>query len=236
MCSLIASFLPSASWPLVIAANRDEMLDRPWDAPGRYWPGILAGRDGLAGGTWLGVNDRGVMAALLNRTGSLGPAAGKASRGELPLIALEAGNAAEAARLIGMLDAGRYRSFNMLVADAAGGFVIRGLEKGAPDMVPLAPGITMITASEPNDMNSPRIARYRPQFAAAARPDPGRGDWVAWKALLADRSAPAETSLNVTPRGGFGTVSAALIALRPGGRRFLFAPGPPDRAAFSDVS
>lgn len=236
MCSLIASYLPSAPWPLVIAANRDEMLDRPWDAPGRYWPNILAGRDRLAGGTWLGMNDRGVVAALLNRTGSLGPASGKASRGELPLIALEAGNASEAARLIGTLDAGRYRSFNMLVADASGGFVIRGLEQGAPHVAPLALGVTMITASDPNDMNSPRIARYRPRFAAAARPDPGTGDWAAWKALLADGSPPAETSLNVAPRGGFGTVSAALIALGPGDRRFLFAPGPPDRAAFSDVS
>ncbi|WP_199436970.1 NRDE family protein, partial [Acidiphilium multivorum] len=47
MCSLILSFLPGDAWPVVIGANRDEMLARPWDPPAAHWPerpGVIAGR------------------------------------------------------------------------------------------------------------------------------------------------------------------------------------------------
>lgn len=238
MCSLILSLVPGHAWPVVIGANRDEMLVRPWDAPAAHWPerpGVIAGRDCMAGGTWLGINARGVVAALLNRAGSLGPAPGKASRGELPLMALEQGSAEAAANRLARLDAARYRSFNLLVADATGGFVLRGLEFGKLKVSPLASGITMITAHDPNDPESPRIARYRPAFEAAPRPDPEGNDWTSWRALLADRTPPADTALNVGPHQGFGTVSAALIALAPQRQRFLFASGAPDRAAFDPV-
>ncbi len=238
MCSLILSFLPGDAWPVVIGANRDEMLARPWDPPAAHWPdrpGVVAGRDRTAGGTWLGLNRHGVVAALLNRTGSLGPTPGKASRGALPLMALEERSAAAAAARLARLDAGRYRSFNLLVADAAGGYVLRGLERGAPETMRLDPGITMITAHDPNDPDSPRIARYRGAFEAAPRPDPAADAWTAWRALLADRAPPADTALNVGPRGGFGTVSSALIGLGGERARFLFAPGPPDRTDFASV-
>jgi len=238
MCSLILSFLPGDRWPVLLGANRDEMLTRPWDAPARHWPtrpGIIAGHDRLAGGTWLGLNDHGVVAALLNRTGSLGPAAGKASRGELPLFALEQANAEAAAKRIASLDVGNYRSFNMVIADAAGGFLLRGLEHGRPECKPIEPGIIMVTASDPNDMTSPRIRRYHPQFMRVPRPDPAAANWSDWIGLLADRAAPAETALNVGPRDGFGTTCSALIGLGPAEARFAFAAGPPDRAEFRPI-
>lgn len=242
MCSIILLIHPGHRWPVLIAANRDEMLERPWDAPARHWPahpGVIAGRDTLAGGTWMGVNDANAMVAVLNRTGSLGPALGKQSRGELPLIALDAGNAEAAAAALGRLDASAYRPFNVVAADASGGFFIRGLGAGAPEIIALRPGITMITAHDPNDVVAPRIARYLPRFEAASPPDPDNGDWSAWRALLADRDPPAGTSLNVAPgpygNGRFGTVSASLLALAPGQRHWLFAAGPPDQAAFLPV-
>ncbi|MEC9183742.1 MAG: NRDE family protein, partial [Pseudomonadota bacterium] len=37
MCSIIILRRPGHAWPLVVAANRDEMLDRSWDAPDRHW-------------------------------------------------------------------------------------------------------------------------------------------------------------------------------------------------------
>ena len=60
MCSIVIRRDPDADWPVLIAANRDEMRDRPWDAPARHWPDrpdIVAGLDRLAGGSWLGLND-----------------------------------------------------------------------------------------------------------------------------------------------------------------------------------
>ena len=88
MCSIILRICETG---VLIGANRDEMLARAWDAPAEYWPefpGVVAGRDRTAGGTWLGINRHGMVAAVLNRQGTLGPAAGKKSRGELPLLAL----------------------------------------------------------------------------------------------------------------------------------------------------
>ena len=48
MCSVIFLRRPDDAWPLILAANRDEMLSRPWKAPARHWPDrpeIVAGLD-----------------------------------------------------------------------------------------------------------------------------------------------------------------------------------------------
>ena len=62
MCTLVILRRPGHDWPLLLGANRDEMKDRPWDAPARHWddrPEVVAGRDRLSGGSWLGVNKDG---------------------------------------------------------------------------------------------------------------------------------------------------------------------------------
>src|SRR5689334_23299078 len=115
MCTVVIQRRPNHPWPVLIAANRDEMGDRPWRAPARHWPDrpdVVAGLDELAGGSWLGLNDAGVVAGILNREGTLGPAAGKRSRGELVLEALDHADAAEAARALSHLDPRAYRPFN----------------------------------------------------------------------------------------------------------------------------
>jgi uncharacterized protein with NRDE domain len=90
MCTLIVLYRPNHAWPMLIAANRDEMLDRPWLPPGRHWPerpSVIGGLDKLAGGSWFGLNDFGVAAGIMNRRETLGPLPGKRSRGELVLKA-----------------------------------------------------------------------------------------------------------------------------------------------------
>lgn len=238
MCTVVLLIRPGHPWPLILAANRDEMLDRPWDPPAAYWPehpGVIAGRDRLGGGTWMGVNRHGVVAAVLNRPGSLGPEPGKRSRGELPLLALDHPAAADAAAAIAALDAGAWRSFNMVVADAAGAWFLRGLGEGRPESRALEPGLAMITARDPNDLTSRRVARYLPRFRCAPPPEPP-DEWSGWKAIVADRSGPPESQINIVPRAGFGTVCGSLLALpRSGPPVWLFAPGPPDRAEFARV-
>ena len=87
VCLLIALFGVVPDAPLLIAANRDEMYQRPADpitVLRATRPRILGGRDELAGGTWLAVNEHGVVAGLTNQpTEARDPA--KRSRGELPL-------------------------------------------------------------------------------------------------------------------------------------------------------
>ena len=237
MCTVVLLIRPGHAWPLILAANRDEMLDRAWDPPAAYWPdqpGVIAGRDRTGGGTWMGVNRDGVVAAVLNRPGSLGPAAGKRSRGDLPLMALAHGSAAEAADAISALDAGAWRSFNLVLADRSGAVFVRGLGQGRPQVESFAPGLHMVTAHDPDDPDSPRVARYLGRFRAARAPEPG--DWREWQAILSDRSGESGEQVNVVPRGGFGTVCSSLLALPgEGSPVWLFAAGPPDQAAFTPV-
>lgn len=226
-----------------MAANRDEMADRPCLAPARHWPdrpGVVAGLDVLAGGTWLGINDDGVVAGVLNRVNTLGPAPGFRSRGELPLQALGHRNAAEAAAALSRLDAADYRPFNLVVVDRVSGFWVRGTgPAGAPDggrldVTALPDGLSMITAYDCDDPASPRIRRFRPRFLAAGVPDPGTGDWSAWVTLLAARDHDAGAgpggAMTVITETGFGTVSLSLIAM-PEARQdapvWLFAAGRP---------
>ena len=248
MCTLVIARRPGDPWPLLVAANRDEMVDRPWQPPGRHWPDrteVVAGRDELAGGTWLGVNGSGVVAAILNRVGSLGPSADKRSRGELVLEALDHADARDAVVALAQLDGRAWRSFNLVVADNRDAYWLRGTGGAQVTAKAIPAGVHMITSRELDDPESPRIRNYLERFRSAHVPDVEAGDWSAWQALLASRvyavaDGPTETMCVVTDRG-YGTVSSSLIALpaieRLGEKpRWLFAPGRPDEAEFAPVS
>ena len=251
MCTLVVLRRRGHAWPLLLAANRDERSDRPWRPPGRHWPDrpeVVAGMDERAGGSWLGLNDHGVVAGMLNRRGSLGPDPHLRSRGELVLEALDHADAAEAARALGALDARSYRSFNMVVADNCGAWWIRGAGAeggGRTGLRPLGDGISMLTAHDlDDDDGSARTRLYRPRFAAAPAPDPDSGDWSGWAALLASRESlpgagPGE-AMTVVTGTPFGTLSSSLIALPAPGRPGLrpvwrFCAGRPGDAPYLPV-
>ncbi len=219
MCSLIILFRPDHAWPVILAANRDELASRSWKSPARHWsdrPEVVAGLDLTGGGSWMGMNDHGVVACVLNRVGSLGPLAGKRSRGELVLEALDHASAAEAAEALGHLEASSYRSFNLVVADEEEVLWLRneGGRNDAIEVLPVPVGLSMITAHDLNDESSPRIARFLPAFRDAMPPDPEGEDWADWEALQATANPddPAAGLCVVTP-GDFGTVSASQFAL-----------------------
>lgn len=247
MCTVVILRRPGHAWPLLLAANRDEMLSRAWSAPARHWPDrrhVVAGRDQEAGGSWLALGDDGVVAAILNRRGSLGPVAGKRSRGELPLEAVDHAEARVAAAALADLEPTSYRSFNLVVADAREAFWLRSdgasIEKHA-----MPTGLSMITAGEINDTaTSERVRHHLPRFRVAPAPDPDKNDWFAWEALLAseEREAGADAggAMNIETDHGFGTVSSSLIAL-PGPARFgtrpvwRFCPGRPGQVPYDTV-
>lgn len=252
MCTIVLLRRPGHAWPLLLAANRDEMAERPWRAPARHWPerpGVTAGLDLLGRGTWIGVNDAGVTAAVLNRINTLGPAPGRRSRGELPLAALDHPTARSAAGAIARIDAGAYRPFNMAIADAEVAYWVRctdGSETGAAEagisVEAVSDGLSMITAYDRNDMRSPRIRRYLPRFAAASAPRPEAGDWSDWVSLLAARDFDADAgpggAMTVITTTGFGTISSSLLALpaqREQSAVWLFAAGRPGEAPFRPI-
>ncbi|HEY3732680.1 MAG TPA: NRDE family protein [Streptosporangiaceae bacterium] len=93
MCTAIVSVEPGA--PLLLAGIRDELVDRAWQPPAEHWPdypGILGGRDLLAGGTWLAVDPPARRAAcVLNGRGRPAAPDARRSRGVLPLQAAAGG-------------------------------------------------------------------------------------------------------------------------------------------------
>lgn len=254
MCTVVILYRPGEPWPVVIGANRDEMRDRPWRPPGRHWPDrpdVVAGRDELAGGTWLGLNDHGVVAGILNRRHSLGPQAGMRSRGELPLEALDHAEARAAAEALSRLEPKSYRTFNMIVADRREVFWLRSRGSESPDgglgveVMKIPPGLSMLTAYDLNDPESNRIRRFKPLFEAAKAPDPENHDFAAWQKLMASRDhdpgiGPGGAMMVATDTG-FGTVSSSLIAVPspahwPAKPVWLFAAGPPDEAPWEPVT
>src|SRR5580698_6894912 len=107
MCLVLVVWRVHPRYPCLVAANRDEFHARP-AAPARWWPdhpGILAGRDLEAGGTWLGLTRTGRFAALTNYRdpdsrraaeaaappGIAAPATVMPSRGTLVTAMLESG-------------------------------------------------------------------------------------------------------------------------------------------------
>lgn len=163
MCTLIVLHRCVRGRPLVVAANRDEFFARPAEGPairsarsGR----ILAPRDLEAGGTWVGLSEKGVFAGLTNLRpladgfasipggatlgGNAGTSATMAlrSRGEVVMAALEARSAAEAADALSELPRGAYNPFQLLVADAKSAALL--VYRDAPRVLPLEPGLHVV--------------------------------------------------------------------------------------------
>ncbi len=245
MCTVVTLRRPGHAWPLLLATNRDEMRGRNWSPPARHWPerpSTVAGKDHQAGGSWLGVNDHGVAVAILNRRGSLGTEAGKRSRGDLVLDALDHRSAEAAAEALIRYEGGAFRSFNMAIADREHGFWLRGLGQGAIEAFLLPEGIGMLTAWDLNDTDkSARSDFYLPKFRAAEPPQIEAGDWGDWQRLLESTETAAGESdpngaMTVLTEWGFGTVSRSLVALPQQGRpKWWFASLYPQDLPFAPV-
>lgn len=150
MCLLVVASRMDPGEPLIVGANRDEIIERPSttmtvldDEP----PRILGGRDELSGGTWLAVNAHGVCAGLTNQP--LGDAKDptKRSRGELPLAL--ARHVSAAAGVDALLAAYRPRDFNgswLLVGDRTSLYFVdfTGADADAGTAVELVPGIHVL--------------------------------------------------------------------------------------------
>jgi len=246
MCTLVILRRPGHRWPVLIGANRDEMIDRPSKPPGRHWadrPELVAGLDVFAGGSWLGVNDWGVAAAVLNRHGSLGPVLGKRSRGELVLEALDHADAAAAAEALSDLDPEAYRTFNLIIVDESHGFWLRHAGGPRVEAKPLKDGLSMIAAGDLDELATRRLELALPAFRAWPTPDPDNEDWSSWQSLLGSTRAPPNEPATAAMRfrtDGYGTVSSALIGLpgRDGSDRrpvFRFTEWLPNPSPWRDV-
>ena len=246
MCTLAIYFKVFLDYPVVIAANRDEYLARPALSPTTLLehPQVVGGKDLQANGTWLGINQYGLVAGLLNRRradyGDPNPAL--RSRGLLCLDALRHKTATEAAAFVRGQRGSDYNAFNLLVASREEAFVAynRG---GGLELTSLTPGMHLLTNLDLDDFECPRISRAHERFASLCVSAEFVRDPLAHReqlaALLADHSTQLDARAGgpnalCQHMGDYGTRSASLIfeGRDTGSVSHFFAPGPPCMASF----
>jgi uncharacterized protein with NRDE domain len=254
VCLLIAVVRPGADVPLVVGANRDERTDRPavsCTVLAEHGPRILGGRDLLAGGTWLAVNEHGVVAGLTNAPVPGGRDDSKRSRGELPLLAAGAPDAAGAVRrLAESVDPSQYYPAWMLVGDRTSLYAV-SIDGPAVTVVSLAPGLHVLENRPPGEA-SVKVDHVTAALGKAVeQPGPDAVHLLDRLAeVLADNAVPEEAAAEAPYAGrsrrpelaaacvhadGYGTRSSALIAVPAQGRpRLAVADGPPCSTAFVD--
>jgi uncharacterized protein with NRDE domain len=192
MCLLVVAWKSHPRYRLVVAGNRDEFHERP-TAPLGWWadqPGILAGRDLQAGGTWLGLARSGRFGLVTNfRDTEPAPRAGAPSRGALVPAFLRERD--PSVRFLDALRPGapRFAGFNLLVGQPTSLHYYSNVGDEPPRE--LAPGIYGLS-NHRLDEPWPKLVRTRERFAAVlAADDPDPAGLVD---LLADRTPAASES------------------------------------------
>jgi uncharacterized protein with NRDE domain len=247
VCTLAIYFRMLAGYPLLIAANRDEQYDRPSAPPRRLddVPSIVAGRDLRAGGTWLGINDHGILAAMLNRRINAGnkPAPDARSRGLLCMDLLARRSAADADSWLRQHSAS-YNPFTALVADRNDAIVSYNAGAGIVTER-LKPGLHVFSSAADFDLHSSKADRAYALFGARTETlkriqNNSRDIVAALSSALGDHSLPAGSAdagdAICVHRGSSGTVSSSIVVLSASGSRFeLFhCPGAPCENSFGD--
>ncbi len=244
MCTAIVSVEPGA--PVLLAGVRDELVDRPWEPPGRHWPdhaGLIGGRDLLAGGTWLAVAPgAGRVTCVLNGLGRMAPVASRRTRGVLPLQVADTG----------MLDRSGLAGFDPfhLLSAEPGAVVLWSWDGEHLAERKLAAGLHIVVnsgldheAGKAREHERARVAHFLPRLRAAARPVPGPDGpaeraWGAWLPLVnGDGLAPGDPRALIVRRdlgAGriWGTTSISLVALGPDLLRYDFTAAPGDPRAW----
>lgn len=252
MCLLIMVSRVVPEEPLVVGANRDERFDRPavamtvlQDAE----PRILGGRDERAGGTWLAVNEHGVVAGLTNTPSSEGRDPTRRSRGVLPLLAAREASAARGAEALA--SSVRPSDFNrawMLVGDRSTLFAVT-IAGARPAVEELGPGVYVVENRPPGDQ-SVKVRHVeallgRDRFTLGA---PALRTRIA--EVLGDHRSPPDALVAADGRAAhvlaacvhgeeYGTRSSAVIGVPADAARrpiVAVADGPPCRTAFADRS
>ncbi len=205
MCTLLFAHAADPTYPLVVAANRDERYDRaskalaPWPED----PSLVAGRDLEGGGTWMGLRSDGRWAALTNVREPQREVANARTRGELVAgFFHHNGSAMSYLETISRRDQ-LYSGFNLVVGDPSG--VYYGSNRGAPPS-PVDPGIHGLSNA---GLNTPWPKIEHGKAALGEALAGGSVSIDTLLSLLADRRSYAD---HLLPDTGIGIAGERLLA------------------------
>jgi uncharacterized protein with NRDE domain len=237
MCWIAVIFRVNEHYPLIVAANREESRMRPSQAPLRWTctgsPTVWAGRDELAGGTWLGVNSTGVLAAVTNRPSDSRDAT-RRSRGLLCLDTLRCDSPASArTNFVDELSVRSFNPFNLLCASHVEGWV--GTWQG--DIRDLTPGVHVVSNyGDVDDDTLPIVREARDKIESLNLASPVIDELFG---SLGRVCAYTGQPFPLCHDGGdYGTVSSSLVAVKADGAigAYWHAPGPPSECAYAPVN
>ena len=240
MCTLILLDRVVPGFPVVVAANRDEFFARPAAPPARFVPGdgklaFVAPQDLEAGGTWMGLNARGLFVGLPNRPVPARDRSAR-SRGLLVLDALGEPTAAGAAETVERACEERHSPFNLLAADGRATWFARQRDERL-ELRPLEPGIHVVCNRDADDPSSRKVARIE---ALLARLDLSAGLDPLLRGLaqvLGAHPEPSNLLENPCVHGSeYGTRSSSVVAVGPERRAWRYADGAPCETKYADVS
>ena len=197
MCLVLLGVEISPSFPLILAANRDEFYQRP-TAPMDFWPenpAILAGKDLEQGGTWFGINTQGRFAALTNYRDLSRLKQAPPSRGEIIVAFLEFTGS-----IPDFMDhfkprAPAYNGFNLLLGQPGQLFWFSNQTRKIASLTPGIHGISNHLLDTP----WPKVDQGRKALAKALQD--GKTDPETLFSLLRDSSVPADDLLPDTGVG-----------------------------------
>jgi uncharacterized protein with NRDE domain len=243
VCTILLALRCHPAAPIVLAANRDELIARASAPPGplNLDPLILGGRDLVAGGTWLAVAADGRVCAVTNRHPAEGPPMppdpSRRSRGEIPVALLIADPADIPARLAD-LGPGRYNPVNVLWLSSDRALVAHVDDSGPVRIVELDPGRHVLTTRDVDDASNPKVAMLLAGMDRALAPD---GDpnatMTGLRAMLADHTPAGDSPVDAACIHGdvYGTVSASTVMAGAGRIVYEHAPGRPCVTPFAAV-
>ena len=119
MCLIVLGRNIHPKYKLILVANRDEFYERPTQVA-HFWKthqNLLAGKDLEAGGTWIGVNRLGHIAAVTNYRDPVNYQNNKATRGQIPVNFLDSVISADSYINSLEKEASKFNGFNLLALD-----------------------------------------------------------------------------------------------------------------------
>jgi uncharacterized protein with NRDE domain len=238
MCTILLAWRVVPGVPVLLAANRDEFLERPTLAPHllRAAPLVAGGQDALAGGTWLAVRADGVVAAVTNRrSGERDPS--RRSRGELPLALLDTADDAAARGLLGALRPGEYNPFNALYVSADVALVAQAHGE-VLEVRALEPGLHVLTVFDMDERGQAKVAALCDRFQALPSEDAATL-LDGMEEILREHGGPGRDGVDAAcvHADRYGTVSSSSVVVDASGALvYRHAPGKPCVTAHADLS
>ena len=217
MCTLFIHRSKNSDWPILIANNRDEYLARKFKPPGYHWNNsIFAGKDISKGGSWLGLNENGLCAAILNRASNKLKDKNLNSRGKIIIDILKKSDAKSALKYIESYFNKDTRFFNLFISDYKNAFWVK-YDQNKFESFEVPFGFSIIDNYDLNDNKSPKQNLYRDIFLKKKLPNPSINYFKSWQELLFLEDKYNNDNLSSVfvkdKNNNYGTVCSSIIGL-----------------------